>query len=660
VRRNRGLAALLGALAIAAGAATAAADEPQAPPAGGPTTQPLIIGVFDDRAPYLVRDPAGNAGGFDAGVARAMARTMNVPIGFRILTAEETVPALLRSEVDAVAGVTPRRYTQPVFINKMRLFVHQETVFIHTLKDLKGVRVGVNRGVDTAEFLKLVPGVELVPEPDTASAFRDLVDRRIAVYFGDENEAQHYIRVQNLAGIKTVGGALILKRRCFAVRKGNRELLARLNNAIDGIKRDFTLQAVQDEWFGRPAFWGYYQRRFLMLLLAVLGLVATVLLVTLVWNQKLADAVSQRTQELAAEREHFQNIFDHASDGILVVNPEDTSLMEMNRAFEDITGVAKEELVGRELRLLDASEEASLDERLRQVVEIGGSTMFEARIRTKSNRLVDLLIHARPFPFRGRTMVEAIVRDVTERKKVQEMKDTILQDVAHELKTPMSKMAMSIDLLERNLSKEHGEAYGKFFEICHRSIRRLQHTIEGILNLSRLESEALKMSMDVFALQDILMAVIDELYVFAQRKGLHVLNEFDREPILVHGDSEMVTRLFINLIHNAIKFTDRGSIIISAAKDARFAKVSVKDNGIGLEEEDLKKIFGRFYQKTPTYEGCGIGLTIAQKIVALHNGVIWAESEGLGKGTTMNVMFPLYRHEAPRPAAKTDERNQAA
>ena len=76
-------------------------------------------------------------------------------------------------------------------------------------------------------------------------------------------------------------------------------------------------------------------------------------------------------------------------------------------------------------------------------------------------------------------------------------------------------------------------------------------------------------------------------------------------------------------------------------KDDQFAKVSVVDKGIGLDQDDLTKIFGRFFQKSAAYEGSGVGLTISQKIVSFHNGVIWAESEGLGHGATMNVLFPL-------------------
>jgi signal transduction histidine kinase len=118
------------------------------------------------------------------------------------------------------------------------------------------------------------------------------------------------------------------------------------------------------------------------------------------------------------------------------------------------------------------------------------------------------------------------------------------------------------------------------------------------------------------------------------------------EPVLIKGDMEMIRRLYVNLIHNATKFTNAGGhVTVNLEKDDQFAKVSIKDDGIGLEKDDLSRIFQRFFQKSASYEGSGVGLTICEKIVSFHNGVIWAESEGLGRGTTMNTLFPYYQSE---------------
>src|SRR3989344_6023726 len=150
---------------------------------------------FDARPPYRIVAAEGQVKGFDAAVVQAVSKTLNQPVDMRFVPEKDVFNLISSGEAQAVIGVWPDKkydryldYSQPVFINKTRLFVHQETVFVRTLKDLRGVKVGVNRGVDTADFLRLVPGVELVVEPGTEAALRDLLNRNITVYLGDEHE----------------------------------------------------------------------------------------------------------------------------------------------------------------------------------------------------------------------------------------------------------------------------------------------------------------------------------------------------------------------------------------------------------------------------------------------------------------------------------------
>lgn len=640
-RSRRVVCVFAAAVWIATGAAFAAEAEV--------AKNKLVFVTVSDRLSYEMTEPQGRFSGYDVDVGKALARYLGKPFELFVYSEKEMLQAVSAAKADAVIGLEPLKkyerifdFSTPVLINKIRLFVREDAGSIHALRDLKGRRVGINRQSDIRDLLRLLPGIQIVVEPDTAVGLDDLAGGKISVYLGDEHETLYYIRANRLSNVRSVGGALILRRRCIAVRKGNANLLEEINGAIDRMKKDYVLQSIHETYFGTGGT-GRLPRRFLAMILGVLGFIAVVLLVSLLWNQKLADAVFARTQELEAERAHFRNIFDHASDGIVIIDPATTAVLEANKALEDIVGFTREELAAFEMKNLEIPEDRTLENEIRRALASGENTLFEARLRNKAGGLVDLLIHARPFPYKGRTVVEAIVRDVTERKKIQEMKDTILQDVAHELKTPMSKMGMSLDLLERNIAKDGMKEYEKFFDICRRSVTRLQGTIDGILNLSRLESRTMKMEHDVFLVQDVLLNVIDELGMLAQKKGVTLAHHLASEPLLLKADMEMCRRLFVNIIHNAIKFTPRGRVTISARRDKQdTALISVKDDGIGLEPADLKKIFSRFYQKTPAHEGCGIGLTISQKIVALHNGTMWAESEGIGKGTTMHVLFPLH------------------
>jgi signal transduction histidine kinase len=111
----------------------------------------------------------------------------------------------------------------------------------------------------------------------------------------------------------------------------------------------------------------------------------------------------------------------------------------------------------------------------------------------------------------------------------------------------------------------------------------------------------------------------------------------------------MLYRVFINLIENALKFTETGKITLTSRREDGQIHVEVSDTGIGLEKGDLDKIFERFFQKAPSVLGVGVGLAISRNIVVLHHGRIWAESQGLGKGTTVKVEFPAIEGRSQGP-----------
>ncbi|MBF0253675.1 MAG: transporter substrate-binding domain-containing protein [Candidatus Omnitrophica bacterium] len=623
--------------------------------AGAP--EPLKLLVIGEQPPYHWQTSSGTTKGFDIDLANNVGEILGRPVTIRQVNETEARGLVASGDADAVIGLPDNKagrtffdYSSPYLVQKTRIFVREGTAFVRKLTDLRGLQVGVGKGADVSDYLSIIPRVRVVTEADAEAGLRSLLNRETTVFLGDEYECEYVIQTMRLAGLETVGGPILVRRRVLAVRKGNAELLGSINDALDRMKGDLRLQTIAGKWFARHIRWAGLGTRELIVLLVVLGVAAAVLLVTVIWNHKLSQAVDVRTRELQAEHAHFENIFEHASDGIVLLDADSCRATHANKAFEEILGFTEEELKKIELSELDASSERHFANQIHRATACRESVLFEARLLNKTREPVDLVIHARAFPFGDKPMVEAIARDVTEKKKLEAMKDTILQDVAHELKTPMAKLSMSIQLLEKKMPPALREPFEKHFDVAKRSVLRLQSTIEGILNLSRLESKATSVQMDIFVLQEVVQNVVQELQMFADRKNIGLENHMPSEPALIQGDLEMIRRLFVNLIHNAIKFTSEGAVALGMESDGQFVKVSVKDTGIGLEKHELSKIFDRFYQKSAAYEGSGVGLTICQKIVTFHNGVIWAESDGPGFGTSMLVMFPLFQTESGRDA----------
>lgn len=608
---------------------------------------PLRVAVTLNNPPYHYEQAEGGLGGFDVDVVRAIGRELRRKVVFVTLPSRQIESALDEGRVDIAIGAVDRpaqhkKYalSRPYLFQRVRLFVHEKTTIVNAMAELTRLKIGVREGVPAGDYLKLIQPSNRRTEPSAESGLKKLMSGELDVFIGDEHESHYVIQKLQLREISTVGDPLHLRRRVFVVRSDHKGLADQIDQALDDLQQRYRLQEIQDRWLAYRVSWVGANRTSLVIFLVVIALMASVLLGSVLWNQRLSEAVADRTREVELEHEHFQNIFDHASDGIVVIDPETLRPAEANRTFLDLMQYGADDLKLVKLSDLDAAGDQGFAEHIRRASVSGENVLFEVRMINRAREPIDFFIHARVLPYRGKQMVVAIARDITHRKKLEAMKDTILQDVAHELKTPMAKLMVSMELLEQKLPPETRAAAQKQLDVCHRSVARLHHTVEGILHLSRLESHTVHLEMGEVALNEVVEQVMNELKEFADRKDVALRLTAPPERISVRGDREMLRRLFVNLVQNAIKFTEKGSVTVSLQTDGEFVRVGVVDTGIGLDQDDLTRIFSRFFQKSAAIEGSGIGLTIAQKIVAFHNGVIWAESEGPGKGAQMYVLLP--------------------
>jgi signal transduction histidine kinase len=240
---------------------------------------------------------------------------------------------------------------------------------------------------------------------------------------------------------------------------------------------------------------------------------------------------------------------------------------------------------------------------------------------------------------------EDLERRNEELKKLDSMKDGLVRDVTHELKTPVAKQAMQMELLKDVLARHRlEEETGAVIKVMEASIRRQEEVIRNILNLARLEGGGLPGRLDEVRLDALLEDVLNEYAPTMEEYGIRV--EKDLEPVSVLAEQEMLWHVFSNLVNNAIKFRTklvRPSVSIRAAVQDGRALVLISDNGIGLEPDEKERVFERFYQASAAFEGSGVGLTIARKIVEDLGGTIRVDSAGREKGVLVTVILPLGR-----------------
>ena len=225
-----------------------------------------------------------------------------------------------------------------------------------------------------------------------------------------------------------------------------------------------------------------------------------------------------------------------------------------------------------------------------------------------------------------------------ELRSLDKMKDSMIRDVTHELKSPVAQVQMAIGLWtgEANKEKMDKEKGKRLNTIIDDNIQRLKKTIQSILDLSVLESGRVAYQKENLDLEELINQVTAGLKLLAEKKNLSLTTRIPDKLPEVLGDRQEITMLISNLIDNAIKYSESGEIVVSALRRPKQIEISVKDQGIGLStpKGSYDKVFDRFFQERPSSDGSGVGLAICKKIVEAHGGKIWVESEGKGKGTT--------------------------
>jgi signal transduction histidine kinase len=238
---------------------------------------------------------------------------------------------------------------------------------------------------------------------------------------------------------------------------------------------------------------------------------------------------------------------------------------------------------------------------------------------------------------------------VEELQNLNEAKNAFISTINHELRTPLTSIIGYIDVLREMPQNSNDEDISKYLDVLDRNAQILLHLVESILSLSRIDATATEVTKNTVDLNQVIDNVIF-LMQPATEKSKHCLTFTADGEKLVLGDAGQLSQVFVNLLGNAIKFSPDASRIeiklTTVESEGRlFARTTITDHGIGIPEEDLKRLFTRFFRAknadSGQYPGTGLGLVIVQEVVNRHDGKIGIESK-LGEGTTFSVDIPLY------------------
>jgi NtrC-family two-component system sensor histidine kinase KinB len=275
----------------------------------------------------------------------------------------------------------------------------------------------------------------------------------------------------------------------------------------------------------------------------------------------------------------------------------------------------------------------------------GQTFVYESRLILADGQKLPVEIYIRRVVVEKQEYLQWLVRDLTERKTLDKMRNDLSSMIYHDLRSPLSNIISSLDILSTMLPMEENPTIGSVFSVAQRSADRLQRLISSLLDISRLEAgqsiirprHCLAQSL-VFEARDVVLPSME-----AREQSLKVDLPVDLPALMV--DTEMIRRVLVNLLENASKFTPlHGQLFLGGRTDGDWVTIWVQDTGPGIPEESREYIFEKFarLQGERNVKGLGIGLAFCRLAVQAHGGRIWVESQP-GAGSRFLFTLPLDR-----------------
>jgi len=368
----------------------------------------------------------------------------------------------------------------------------------------------------------------------------------------------------------------------------------------------------------------------------------------------------EQFEKIKYDAERLRILFENAPDAIFVCDY-DGRIIEANRASEELVGWTKEEALGKtffELNLFDKTNFYKAAKVFYKALKGEPTGPDEIVIRNKSGELIYIEVSTHPIIIENKKLILCTARNITERKKIlfelarakeeaeraNRTKTLFFAQMSHEIRTPINSILGFSEVLKEYCQHQADKEMMSYFEILQNSANTLLQTINQILDFSRIESGAFKYELKPVSFNKAINEVYQMLKVLAEKKNLKLEVDLPKEDLIVLADQYSLNGILINLINNAIKYSDKGTIRVKLRSDNDYAICEVKDEGVGMSEEFQKKLFTSFVREKSDdkkkKEGTGLGLALTKRYVELNKGDISVKSKK-GVGTTVTFKIPL-------------------
>jgi len=351
----------------------------------------------------------------------------------------------------------------------------------------------------------------------------------------------------------------------------------------------------------------------------------------------MAKNLEDTLAQISSEKNKIETILNYMTDGVIAFNI-DGKVIHTNPASRQMLG---EEEFDRTFN--EYAEKYGLNMTLEDIIYLESPSSKEVKINV-NDRTVRVYFAVFTDESKKPGGIIAVIQDITEQQKLENMRKEFVANVSHELRTPLTSIKSYAEtLLDGAL--EDKETSERFLKVINSEADRMTRLVKDLLQLTRLDNQQMKWNMEELDFVDLVKGSVEKMQIEANNKR-HKLECFtigDIPP--VSGDYDRLEQVVLNILSNAIKYTpDGGNITVYIGRMYNEVYAKVADTGIGIPQEDISRIFERFYRvdkaRSREMGGTGLGLAIAKEIVEAHSGSIFIKSE-LGKGTEVTVRLPV-------------------
>ena len=349
---------------------------------------------------------------------------------------------------------------------------------------------------------------------------------------------------------------------------------------------------------------------------------------------EMAEALETTLREVDEERNKLDTLFKHMADGVVAFSS-DGKLLHKNPAAEEMLG---RELTG-ELSYADTSfrhEDLSEDGKFMELDYIAGSRILKMY-------LAPIMVGE------GTQGVMAVLHDITAQQKLDQSRREFVANVSHELRTPLTNIKGYTETLIDGGDALDAETRKTFLDVVYNESDRMSRIVKDLLTLSRLDSSHMEMNMERMDIVGCARAAVQSMKLEAENQQITLSSDLPESLPEILGDKTRLEQVILNLVSNAVKYNRAGgSVTVSGGTVDKKVFIRVEDTGLGIPEEDIGRLFERFYRvdkaRSRQRGGTGLGLAISKEIAEHHGGTITAESV-YGKGSTFTLLLPIAEEE---------------